>query len=58
MYSGAKELTIHVRFNDALYEKVLNEAKRLGMSRTDAVRHIVLMYFEMKDIKKDEGGGA
>lgn len=54
----AKVFTVHVRFNDVLYDKILAEGERLGLSQTDTVRYLLTRYFEAQDEKKDQGGGA
>ena len=54
-----KVFTIHVRFHDVLYDKIIAESERLGMSQTDTVRYLLTNYFEALEGKKmDQGGGA
>ena len=54
-----KVFTIHVRFHDVLYDKIIAEGERLGMSQTDTVRYLLTKYFEAEDVKKmSQGGGA
>lgn len=53
-----KAFTIHVRFTEVLYDRILVEGERLGMSQTDTVRYLLTKYFEEQDEKKDQGGGA
>lgn len=51
----AKVFTIHVRFSDVLYDKIIEEGERLGMSQTDTVRYLLMRYFEAQAIKKEGG---
>ena len=53
-----KVFTIHVRFNDVLYDKIIAESERLGLSQTDTARYLLTRYFEMLTEKRDQGGGA
>ena len=48
--------TIHVRFADVLYGKIVSESERLGLSLTDTVRYLLTKHFESKEETRTDGG--
>lgn len=57
-----KAFVIHLRISELLYDKILAEGERLGMSQTEVARYAITRYFEeltpKRENKKDGGEAA